>query len=137
MKFGFNHITEDARDKLTELGVRWAHETESYMSIWTDTYDEIQQERADKDDQVVDDREDMRRRYQSQGTRMVKWEDGRYFYLIRDTVFVQEKKHFTDNRATTPTVHEVSVLDVLPKEEQDTWRQRLIRKDLAVNLPMI
>lgn len=135
MKYGFRYITEPARDKLSELGIDYKNESGS-MTISTDMYDDIVDERVERDI-TVDDSSDMQRRYRAQATRMIKWEDGRYFYLIRDVVFVQEPRTFTDHRFTPPTIEVVSILDVIPREDQELWRDRLIKYDIAVNRPLI
>ena len=135
MKFGFNIITDEAKAAIESVGLHWQYNG-SGAEIWTDTYDEIMDERKDRDI-VVDDAGDMQRRYRAQGIRMKKLEDGRYIYLIRDTAFFMYKKLTKDYSADTVTIIETSIFDVFTKEEQDRWRNVLMSQDIAVNRPLI
>lgn len=129
MKFGFNFITDEAREKLEELGV--AHKREQtvpgalYWFVWTEAYDLKEQAFHDNplNDEVVSYSGD-RKEFKAQGTRVFKFPGtGEYLILIKDVVFRKRAKFTYDHRFTPPTVEEKSVLDYDP--DDSTFRDML------------
>ena len=131
MKFGFNHITEDASSKLAEIKVRF-YRQDSMWVVETEAYDQHENEFRKLEDDYNKDfpfPEELKKEYKEQGTRIWKRPDtGWYYYLIREVVFFMRHKIMLDYGACPPTGYVVSILELVPKDKQDSYRDILINK---------
>lgn len=125
MKFGFNSISEPAREELQNLGVPVRKEN-SLWCIFTADYDNKVDENREKGLSI--DSSDLRKEYVSQKTTVWKNPDTKvYFYLIGDIVFYQRVNHITDFTTYPATTFETTTLDVVDKSDQASKREFLLR----------
>lgn len=127
MKFGFNLTTDEALEALDRIGVRWER-TGSGIDVLTEDIDLIEADLLERD--IRPDNPDLRRAYLAQSTRIYKdyYVKGRYFYLIKDYVFMKDDKVTLDYSTDPPTRFVKTIFDVVPDEEQGSWRDRLMNR---------
>jgi hypothetical protein len=128
MKLGFNAVTDEALEKLEELGVtvRRVETTPNsrYYEIYTEAYDLREQEHRDKPWDWVEFDGD-KREYESQAFRVWKHPDtGIYYLWIKGVVFRKFSKLSKNYSTDPPTVYSFDVFDYEP--EDDSWRDKLL-----------
>lgn len=126
---GFNAFTDEARDKLDELGVVWKRIPSpsggpSGIDIFTESYDLKEKEWRDKPYDHLDFPGD-KKEYEAQGFRTWKHpESGDYLMWIGGCVFRKYTIQKVDHRFTPPTIFVTDVLDY--REEDDSFRDLLL-----------
>lgn len=135
MKLGFNHWTDEAREKIEELSVSYKRE-ETGVAIYTDSLD-ITFEQAVEIGLIVSEQQIDKGRYWSQALRIWKHpESGDYYYLIKDTVFRKFDKQVKDYSTKPPTIFVTSIFDLVDRDQQDHYREILMQGPTAVYRPI-
>lgn len=141
MRFGYNVITESGKEALARLSIRFFRNSEDTMwLVDSEEYDIKEEEwRNKRPEWIVRDAtpSDLRKEYIAQQTRVWKHPDtGKYYFLFQDMVFVKYDKIELDNH-TLPgqpsTQIVVSILDVVPKDQQEHYREILINRPPNAN----
>ncbi len=129
MKLGFNAITDEAREKLEELGVVYQRilapngMSMSY-DVYTESYDLKEQSWRDGPWDWIAYPGDQRE-YESQGFRTWKHPDTDDYYMwIHGVVFRKFSIKKVDHRFDPPTVFVTDVLDYDPVDE--SYRDKLL-----------
>lgn len=126
-KFGFNFMTDEARDKLEELGISWKREGPTSIAVFTEAFD-LDEDFFSELGFVLPEgmKIELGKKKKSQHLKVWKHkENGMYFYLIKDYVFYQwqrVKAEWVDGREQ---VDSKSVFDVVPDDEQGGWKDFL------------
>jgi|SRR5579859_36755 len=120
MVIGVNAWTDEAREKLEELGVRFRRTGPTTINIYTEDMDLRHEEERERniDKPGFYKSEEFR----TQRLRIHKAENGAYYYLIRDHVFYKYDKESKDYSTSPPTIFVTSILDVVDPDLQDSWR---------------
>lgn len=132
MKFGFSAITDEAREKLEELSIR--HQRQAPPShgwdVYTETFDSIEEEMRERYptlESIGALPKDVRNAYTLQGTRF--WKNphtGNYYYMFKEWIFKGERRIKVDHSTPQPTQFDFLILDLVPKDDQDRWRDILM-----------
>lgn len=120
MVIGFNAWTDEARDKLEELGVRFRRTGPTSISVYTEEIDLRHEELRDR--WIEDPNFYQSEEFRSQRLRIYKADNGAYYYLIRDHVFYKYDKESKDYSTSPPTIFVTSILDVVDEDMQEHWR---------------
>ena len=132
MKFYFNYLTDEARDALDANNIQWRRNPSGGIDVYTENFDLADDDYRVREVDPLDP--DRKRAFRAQGVRVWKHPDtGDYYYLISDVVFrkydrVKNERHL-DYRGVSSygTNFVAAVLDVVPPEEQGSWRDRLMQ----------
>lgn len=141
MQYGFTHCTDEALEKLRELGITIKRpQPSNQLVIYTHQHDVAAEELRDKSFEYggvdADLPKDKQIALQHQGVKTWKHpENGNYYFLIEGWVFFKYDKIRTDHSTIPPTKNVISVLDL--EEEQDRWRDFFNNIPLAVDRPLI
>ena len=136
MKFGFNDISDEAKDKLVQSGARF-YKQDTQWIVETEAYDQHENEFQRLKDEYsleIPTPRELKEEYKRQGTRIWKHPDtGTYYYLIGGSVFRMNNIPFSDYSVYPPTTHVVSVLEWVPKEDQIFWKDILVQRPPNAN----
>lgn len=129
MKFGFNYMTDEAREKLQELGVTFRKEG-SLWCVYTDYVDLLEQDLRDRWIEQVDNA-DIPRMVKEQTVRLWKHPDtGEYYFMLNNEhIFVKSSRYKTDRSTNPPTQYEFSLFDY--PEDQESFRDLLLNRPPA------
>lgn len=132
MKYGFNAITDEAREKMEELSIR--HKRQAPPAHGWDVYTEdvdLQQEelreRFPNLEALGALSPDINRAVTAQRSR--HWKNkttGHYYYLWKEWVFKGERRVTLDHSTTPATQFDRLILDSIPGYDQDRWRDLLL-----------
>jgi hypothetical protein len=132
MKLGYNAVTDEAREKLEQLGVatQFVHSgTSQTFEVFTENYDSEKEEWRTKPWDWLPWIDTKGKRYQFDGFRVWKHPDtGVYYLWIKETVFRKYTIEKVDYRFSSPTnpatVNVIEVLDYDPQD--DSFRDKLL-----------
>lgn len=158
MKFGFNKLTSTAAEKLSQDGVRVVYETATTVAVYTDLYDSVVEDfelrgierpdvgfSGDLPTYQGDASVDVARMHIAEPTRhwfcktcdcqkgAICTHPNRYYYLIKDKVYVSILNRWLDYRTTPPTINEETTLDFV--DEPGSVRDILLSRPPSVRMP--
>ena len=124
MEFGFNHITDNAIRAMDLHGIKYRRLSEDTWKVYTASFDMVEEKFRERG--IRPDNPEREKMYYAQGVRVLKTESGMYVYLIQDVVFYAYNKVTKDFSTYPPTQFVDTILEVMPPDRQDSWRDRLL-----------